>query len=163
MSKIIQRLRKEAVDRMNGEYIRQASWRAAILEAIFRPKMQVGGGRAPMSHLHPDHDKLHLPPGVYFPDWRKYRIEDHPMLVNFQKRCHESGLHDPWLRNYCSGLYPNKTVDRSRFAFITTGLSWGLSAATIFFIGQKIYGHFYPTVYDHTPEYVAKYGTKELH
>lgn len=163
MSKIIAKYRKEAEDRFSSTYQQSPTWRAAFLESIFRPEIRVGGGRAPMTHLHPQHDKLHLPHGIYIADWRKYRVEDHEILVNFQKRCHAAGLHDPWLRNYAHGLYPNEYVCRSITAMVTKQLSWGFTAALVFFIGQKVYLHYYPNVYEHTPEYVEKYGTGELH
>lgn len=160
---IIEKYRQEAVDSFSGDYIRRPTWRAAFLEAIFRPEMKVGGGRGRMTHLHPDQDKLHLPHNIYLPDWRKYRVEDHPMLVNFQKRCHAAGLHDPWLRNYAHGLYPHRIMTRSVTALVLTQASWGFTAALLIFIGQKVYLHYYPYIYDHTPEYIEKYGTGELH
>ena len=162
MSWIIERYKKEAYDLYVGNYNKYVGWRQAILEAIFRPKVVVHG-KEPMSHLHPNIDKLKLPHGVYIADWRKYRVEDHPALINFQKRCHAAGLHDPWLRNYAFQFYPNKYFHRSRFAFVTQGLTFGIVAASVLFISEKVYDKYFPTIYPHTEEYIAKYGTGERH
>lgn len=162
MSRFIEKLRKDADYHFNHEYGLYPTWRSAILESIFKPKAKVPG-KEPMSHLHPDIDKLHLPENVYIADWRKYRVEDHPALMNFQKRCHAAGLHDPWLRNYAFMFYPNNLVKRSRMALITYGCGFGFVTGGIIFLTEKIYHHFYPPTYAHTPEYIAKYGTAERH
>lgn len=162
MNRIVEKYRKEAYDLQVNNYNKHVPWRHAILEAIFRPVIKVPG-KEPLSHLHPDLHKLHLPHGVLMPDWRKYQVEDHPALVRFQKRCHAAGLHDPWLRNYASNFYPNMCDVQSRFAVVTTGLGWGLCAALIIFSAEKIYDHFFPKTYQHTKEYIAKYGTGGHH
>lgn len=160
---IIDKYRKEAHYLHEMETQRHVTWRHAILESIFRPVNHVKG-KEPTSHLHPDLDKLHLPPHVLIADWRKYRVEDHPGLVAFQKRCHASGLHDPWLRNFCFLMYPNMRSSKSRMAVITTQLSWGFAAACVIFCAEKIYTHYYPRVYqDFTPEYIAKHGSSKHH
>lgn len=162
MSRLIEKYRKEAHDLQYGDYNRTVSWRHAILEAIFRPEIKVPG-KEPLSHLHPDIDKLHLPDHVKIADWRKYRVEDHPALMNFQKRCHAAGLHDPWLRNFAYAWYPNMIGQRSRFALITQGCVFGFFAGAAIYIGEKIYDHYFPTIYIHTEEYIEKYGTGERH
>lgn len=162
MSRIIDKYRKEADYLFHNSYNKYPTWRFAILESIFRPQMKIPG-KEPMSHLHPDIDKLHLPENVYIADWRKYRVEDHPALVNFQKRCHAAGLHDPWLRNYAFQFYPNMMYRRSRLAVVTTGLGFGVVAGGLIYIAEKVYDHYNPTTYVHTPEYIAKYGPGERH
>lgn len=162
MKRIIDKYRKEAYDLHVGTYNKEVTWRHAILEAVFRPKIKVPG-KEPTSHLHPDLDKLHLPSGVLMPDWRKYQVEDHPALVNFQKRCHAAGLHDPWLRNYAFQFYPNNMVYHSRFAFMTTGLTFGVCAAFVIFCAEKVYDQFFPITYPHTKEYLEKHGNDGHH
>lgn len=162
MSRIIEKYRKEAYDLQVSHYNKYTTWRHAILESIFRPVIKVPG-KDPLSHLHPDLHKLHLPDKVLMPDWRKYQVEDHPALVAFQKRCHASGLHDPWLRNYAHRFYPNMNDVRSRMAVVTKGLSFGFCAAVVVFGIEKIYDHFYPTIYPHTKEYIEKHGTGGHH
>lgn len=41
---------------------------------------------------------LHYPPGAYVPDYKVYKLEDAPELVNVQKRLAARGLKSPWLR-----------------------------------------------------------------
>lgn len=162
MKRFIDKYRKEAELSMT-EYKTDRTLRQAILESIFSPSMKLTTeGKGPMTHLHPDSDKLHLPPGIHIADWRKYRIEDHPALMKFQARCHAAGLHDPWLRNYACQWYPNMCVKRSRMAIVTIGLGWGFCAGLALYVAEKVYDKFYPTVYQHTPEYTAKYGTEEV-
>jgi len=158
MNKIIEKYRKEASELYDGCYSNDTTWRAAILEAIFRPQYTLPPGKGPMTHLHPDIDKLHLPENIYIADWRKYRVEDHPALVNFQKRCHAAGLHDPWLRNFAHAFYPNQRDRRSYFAFVTRGLAFGFFTALTLFTVRTIYLHYYPIDYPHTPAYIEKYG-----
>lgn len=153
IKKIVDDLREEAYQAYEGTAQKRLSWRHAILESIFRPTVRLPPGKTPNSHPHPNLAKLHLPEGHIISDWRKYRVEDHPALVNFQKRCHAAGLHDPWLRNYAYAFYPSKMERRSKLAFITTGLGFGIIAGTSLFIAEKIYDHFFPTEYKHTPLY----------
>lgn len=157
MSRIINKYRQEAHDLYHGHWKRLPTWRMAILETIFRPKMVIPG-KGPLTHLHPNIKNLHIPAGMLIADWRKYRVEDHPALMNFQKRCHASGLHDPWLRNYCHQFYPNQMVHRSRLAFITQGCFFGFFAGGLAFLAEKVYDHYYPMNYVHTKEYVEKHG-----
>ena len=138
MGNIIEKYRQESYHDFHHRYAKRSSWRAAILESIFRPEMQIPGGKTPMSHLHPDIHKLHLPEGVYIADWRKYKVEDHPALVNFQKRCHAAGLHDPWLRHYACQFYPNQMHRRSILSLVTTGLGFGVVAAAGIFYTEKL-------------------------
>lgn len=141
MSKFIEKYRKECYDSYLGNYNKHVSMREAILEAIFRPagKFEVPGGKKAMSHLHPEHDKLHLPENCYIADWRKYKVEDHPALVNFQKKCHSAGLHDPWLRNYAHQFYPNARDARSVTTVVTTGCLTGFFVAAAICISYRIY------------------------
>lgn len=162
MSKIIEKYRKEAETLYMGSYSKYQTWRFAILEALFRPQMKVPG-KEPMSHLHPNMDKLHFPHGIYMADWRKYRVEDHPALVNFQKRCHAAGLHDPWLRNHAYNFYPNMMANRSRFAFITQGLTFGFVVGGTIFLGEKVYDYYYPMTYIHSKEYLEEQASKGHH
>lgn len=155
---IIDKYRKEADYFMNHTYHRRPSWREAILESIFRPKVKLPEGKGPMTHLHPDLKKLHLPEGIYISDWRKYKVEDHPALVNFQKRCHAAGLHDPWLRNYAHSFYPNNRVYRSKMAFITQGFSFGLCAGVGIYLLERVYYHFRPPHLEHSEEYLKAHG-----
>lgn len=163
MSKYIEKLRQESWGYHNNEYKRYPFWREAILEAIFRPKMKDPPGKSPMSHLHPDLHKLHMPANIYIADWRKYRVEDHVALMRFQKRCHQLGLHDPWLKNYCWMFYSNQRKHRSRFATITLGFTWGVAFGTILAGMKWTYLYFYPMEYQHSPEYIAKYGNQEVY
>jgi hypothetical protein len=48
-------------------------------------------------------------------------------------------------------------------AIATIGLGYGFCVALVLYVGEKVYDQFYPTVYRHTPEYTAKYGTKEVY
>ena len=42
---------------------------------------------------------LHLPAsGFHIPDYRSYKLENAPELVETQRRLHARGLHSPWLR-----------------------------------------------------------------
>jgi hypothetical protein len=163
MKAIIDKYRKEAWDSFNNDYRANRTIRQAILECIFSPTYKLPEGKGPMTHLHPDSHKLHLPHGIHIADWRKYRVEDHPALVKFQERCHAAGLHDPWLRNYAFRYYPNMVSKRSRMAMATIGLGYGFVGGLVLYLGEKIYDHFYPTIYQHTPEYTAKYGTEEVY
>lgn len=165
MSKIIAKYKKEAYDSYIGNYNKDVSMREAILESIFKPcgKWKVPG-KEPMSHLHPNIDKLHLPHGVYIADWRKYKVEDHPALINFQKKCHSAGLHDPWLRNYAHQLYPNvRGPTRSAMALVTTGCLYGFCFAATIYAIENVYFHYYPLEVAHTPEWLAKYGKSHEH
>lgn len=146
ISKIIDKYRQEAYRDYYGCYNQLYTWRQAILESIFRPEIEVKG-KGPMTHLHPNIKKLHLPHDVHIADWRKYKVEDHPILVNFQKRCHASGLHDPWLRNHAFKFYPNTMGDRSRLRVVTTGWLFGLIAGSTLYILERIYDKYYPTEY----------------
>lgn len=163
MGHVVAKYRKEAEDIYNGCYNSSLPWRGAILEAIFKPEMKVPGGKGPLTHLHPDIDKLHLPDGVKIADWRKYKVEDHPALVNFQKRCHAAGLHDPWLRNYAYSFYPNMRYHRSRFAAATNQLTFGFAAACALWVVRKVYLHYYPIDIIHTEEYKAKHAASHGH
>lgn len=122
--KLIDKYRREAWESHNTRLANEPTWREAILETIFRPRM-VHPGKGPMTHLHPKIKELHLPDHMYIADWRKYRIEDHPILVKFQERCHAAGMHDPWLRNYCFQFYDNQVMARSRTRAVTTGCLTG--------------------------------------
>lgn len=59
---------------------------------------------------------LHLPKGIYFPDYKTYKVEDVPQLMEVQKQLAARGLKDPWLRleinvlsisNYCFAIHRN--------------------------------------------------------
>lgn len=160
MSKIIEKYRQQAYDLHVNNYAKYIPWRQAILEAIFMPVPKIPGGKGPMTNLHPNIDKLHLPDGVFISDWRKYKVEDHPALMNFQKKCHAAGLHDPFLRNHAWQFYQNTFTHRSRMAFITRGLGFGLVAGFLIVLGETI---FFPMTYEHTEEHIKKYGTGERH
>jgi hypothetical protein len=162
MKWIIEKYRNEAWESFNSEYRTSRTLRQSILECLFSPKFRLPEGKTALTHLHPDHDKLHLPHGIRISDWRKYRVEDHAALVKFQARCHAAGLHDPWLRNYAFQWYPNMCTKRARLPLVTIGMVHGFCMALVVYVGEKIYDQFYPTVYRHTPEYTAKYGTKEV-
>lgn len=41
---------------------------------------------------------VHYPPGVVIPDYRIYKLEDAPELLDVQKRLNARGLNSPWLR-----------------------------------------------------------------
>lgn len=150
--KLIDKYRKQAQKNYEGRPSHDPTWREAILETIFRPLLKVPG-KEPMSHLHPDIKKLHLPHGVYIADWRKYKVEDHPALVNFQKRCHASGLHDPWLRNHAWKFYPNLLYCRSVTRVVTHGCLTGFLIGGTIFLLEKTYDYFYPPEYIHTERY----------
>lgn len=163
MKRIIDKYRKEAYDLYVGNTnLLNPPWKLAILEAIFKPKVVVPG-KEPLSHLHPDIDKLHLPEDALIADWRKYRVEDHPMLVNHQKRCHAAGLHDPFLRNYAWQLYPNTMVNRTKTRVITMGCGFGFVTALFLYIAERIYDHYYPMEYLHTEEYLKKHHGGDHH
>lgn len=156
---ILARYRQEAQDLAFKEYRYPTTYRAAILQSIFRPKYPSVPNKGPMDMLHPDIDKLHLPHGVYIADWRKYRVEDHPALVKFQNRCHNAGLHDHWLKNDCHKFYENTGGgDKSKIAAVTHQMSWGFCAAVILYGIKQVYTHFFPFHYEHTKEYIEKYG-----
>ncbi|XP_054167993.1 NADH dehydrogenase [ubiquinone] 1 beta subcomplex subunit 3-like [Oppia nitens] len=42
---------------------------------------------------------LQLPPGCHIPDYKQYRVNDIPQLLDVQKKLAARGLKDPWLRN----------------------------------------------------------------
>lgn len=163
MGQVVAKYRQEAEDTYTSCYNSILPWRGAILEAIFKPQMKVPAGKGPLTHLHPDIKNLHLPENVYIADWRKYRVEDHPALVAFQKRCHAAGLHDPWLRNYAYSFYPNMRQYRSRFAAITNQLTFGLAAASVLWVAKKVYLNYYPIDLIHTEEYKARHSADHEH
>ena len=41
---------------------------------------------------------MHFPAGTHIPDWRQYRVEDVPQLMEVKKKLAARGLKDPWLR-----------------------------------------------------------------
>jgi len=55
----------------------------------------MGGDHGHGSHGH-GHDHHHGPPKV--PDWKSYRVEDAPELVQLRTVLAQKGLKDPWLR-----------------------------------------------------------------
>lgn len=142
---IIDKYRKEAYRDYICNHNNEVTWRRAILESIFKPEFPKIPGKGPMDMLHPDIKKLHLPENVYIADWRKYKVEDHPMLMDFQKRLHTVGLHDPWLRNHAYKFYHNRSGPRSVTRFTTEGIVFGfILGATIFGL-EKLYDHYYPS------------------
>jgi hypothetical protein len=48
-------------------------------------------------------------------------------------------------------------------AMATIGLGYGFVGVLVLYLGERIYDHFYPTIYQHTPEYTAKYGTEGVY
>ena len=163
LSDFIDKWRKTAENEHSKRYERFPTWRDTILESIFRPEVKVLNGKEPLSHLHPDTKKLHLPPNIRISDWRKYRVEDHPALIEYQKKCHSSGLHDFWLRNTAYNWYPNMVPRRSVIALFTTNLHKGLALAIAIYIPKYIYCDYYKMLeYEHTPDYVEKYGHEEV-
>lgn len=152
-------LRQKAQDLAYNDVYKMKSWKATIMETVFRPDYPAMPHKGPMDMLHPDIKKLHLPHGVYIADWRKYKVEDHPALVRFQERCHRSGLHDPWLRNECHAFYENTGGGfKSRTAAAFYQCSYGFVMAVVFYIAQKVYFKYYPVSYIYSDEYVEKWG-----
>lgn len=90
---------------------------------------------------HGDHGHDHEVP-VPIPDWRKYRVEDVPQLLQVQKALASKGLKDPWLRNevwrYDPGFGGSENV-RLR-AFFFRGFKWGLAAFVATVALEKIFG-----------------------
>lgn len=159
----IDKWRKTAELEFTRRYARVPTWRDAILESLFHPENQVRNGKTRMSHLHPDIDKLHLPHGVYIADWRKYRVEDHPALVEFQKKCHAAGLHDPWLRNNCHHFYPRRYFAASNMKIVTHQLGKGFLIGLAFWIPKYLYVDYFKLYkFEHTPDYIEKYGHEEV-
>lgn len=145
--------------RFTGKFGQPVTWKDILREMIIRPDVKVKNGKAPMTHLHPDHDKLHIPHGVYIADWRKYRVEDHPALVNFQKTLQARGLHDPWLRNNAWACYPNRMKNLSSITVATTYLGRGLVLGFVIYVCKRLCPK--PKL-EHTPWYREKYGDKEV-
>lgn len=154
--KFIDKYRQEAWHDYHNRISETPTWRQALLESIFRPSLVVPG-KTPMSHLHPRIKELNLPKGMYIADWRKYQVEDHPILVNYQKRCHAMGLHDPWLRNYAHQFYDNNVMARSRMRALTEGFSVGFLIGLGLYLTRITYRHFYPLEVGHTEKYYEKH------
>ncbi|XP_042892028.1 NADH dehydrogenase [ubiquinone] 1 beta subcomplex subunit 3-like [Penaeus japonicus] len=65
------------------------------------------------------------------PDWRKYKVENAPELVQVQRALASHGLKDPWLRNEVWRFDTTQFGShgpRLRLAFFR-GFKWGLIAA----------------------------------
>jgi len=77
------------------------------------------------------HGHGHEPP-YKVPDYKMYRVEDVPELLNVQRALKKEGLKDPWLRNYVWKY--GKPYKTGRYIFDRTlgrGMKWGFIAALI--------------------------------
>lgn len=156
----IEKLREEAYKSRWHKPTQTGTWTDAFLETIFRTEQRPIPGKGPMDMLHPDIKKLHLPHGMYLADWRKYRVEDHPELVNFQKKCHLAGLHDPWLRNHAFKFYPHMRSDRSIMTFMLRGIGTGFLIALAIYLPCK---YLLPDVEDKYSSHGSHHGHHEGH
>jgi len=159
----IENWRKKVEIEHTKRYTKDGTIRQAILESLFHPKMRVENGKGNMTHLHPETGKLHMPHGVYISDWKKYQVEDHPALMEFQKRCHTMGLHDPWLRNFAHSFYTDSVVTRSCMRIVTTRLGLGFLLGFVLWLPKYLYVDYFKLYkYEHTPAYIEKYGHEEV-
>lgn len=155
----LQKLRDEA-HKSRWTASNTPTWKEAILETIFQPKPYEIPGKGPMDMLHPNIKKLHLPHGMYLADWRKYKVEDHPELVQFQKRCHAAGLHDPWLRNNAFRFYPNMRANRSIMAWICQGATTGIAVGFALWATVK---YLFPPIEDKYSSHGSGHGHHDKH
>ncbi|XP_026478009.1 NADH dehydrogenase [ubiquinone] 1 beta subcomplex subunit 3-like [Ctenocephalides felis] len=67
------------------------------------------------------------------PDYRIYKVEDAPELVQVQKALASKGLKDPWLRNEVWRFNTKEFgTRRSRtMGFLFRGFKWGLAATVV--------------------------------
>ena len=65
-----------------------------IGKKLFDAPENLFGPKAPR----PPTPGLYLPPGAYIPDYRIYKVEDYPELLETQQRLAARGLKSPWLR-----------------------------------------------------------------
>ncbi|KAK4009627.1 NADH dehydrogenase [ubiquinone] 1 beta subcomplex subunit 3 [Daphnia magna] len=83
----------------------------------------MGGGHA---HGH-DHGHHH---GIKVPDYRQYKVENAPELVQLRTLLAQKGLSDPWIRNEVWRYDPKEfgtTAQRWRLAAFR-GFKWGFAA-----------------------------------
>ncbi|XP_076350762.1 NADH dehydrogenase [ubiquinone] 1 beta subcomplex subunit 3 [Tachypleus tridentatus] len=78
---------------------------------------------------------------VKIPDWRIYKVEDVPELMQVQKALAKYGLKDPWLRNEVWRYNPafGTKWQRLRLTFFR-GFKWGLAVCALTIVVEKALG-----------------------
>nr|XP_053636927.1 NADH dehydrogenase [ubiquinone] 1 beta subcomplex subunit 3-like [Cherax quadricarinatus] len=67
---------------------------------------------------------------IKIPDWRIYKVENVPELMDVQRALASHGLKDPWLRNEVWRYDPKFGTHGERFMKVLfRGFKWGLIAA----------------------------------
>ncbi|XP_043199780.1 NADH dehydrogenase [ubiquinone] 1 beta subcomplex subunit 3-like [Amphibalanus amphitrite] len=84
------------------------------------------------------------------PDWRKYKVEDAPELVNVRNALAQKGLKDPWLRNevwkYDQKMFlkPNERMTRfffRGFKYAAAAMVVTIAADKLGLLGSSDHGH----------------------
>ncbi|XP_067138661.1 NADH dehydrogenase [ubiquinone] 1 beta subcomplex subunit 3 [Centruroides vittatus] len=74
------------------------------------------------------------------PDWRIYKVEDVPELLQVKKALHSIGLKDPWLRNEVWRYHPGFLTMRQRgIMFYFRGAKWGTLAFLLSLAAETAY------------------------
>lgn len=84
------------------------------------------------------------------PDWRIYKVENAPKLLQTQKVLASLGLKDPWLRNEVWRYDKAFGSEAQRFKLTwTRGFKYGFAAFLVTIIGTEIYDRLNPSDHGH--------------
>ncbi|XP_017782219.1 PREDICTED: NADH dehydrogenase [ubiquinone] 1 beta subcomplex subunit 3 [Nicrophorus vespilloides] len=85
------------------------------------------------------------------PDYRIYKVEDVPILMQTQRALQSQGLKDPWLRNEV-WRYNEKEFgtfsSRVKMTFFR-GFKYGFGAFLVTIAGTALYDKMFPSKHDH--------------
>lgn len=96
-----------------------------------------------------DHHHHHEPYTV--PDYRIYKVENAPKLLQIQKALAARGLKDPWLRNEVWRYDKKHFIDEGkawRLLFFR-GFKYGFGAFVLTVLGTELYNRAYPDEHGH--------------
>lgn len=85
------------------------------------------------------------------PDYRIYKLEDAPKLLNLQRKLASQGLKDPWIRNEV-WRYNEKemgTVGRNVRTGLFRGFKYGFAAFLLHAAGRAAYDRVFPDPHAH--------------
>uniref|UniRef100_A0A7R9DK69 NADH dehydrogenase [ubiquinone] 1 beta subcomplex subunit 3 n=1 Tax=Timema cristinae TaxID=61476 RepID=A0A7R9DK69_TIMCR len=97
------------------------------------------------------HGHDHHKPTYKVPDWRIYKVESAPELMQVKNLLAQKGLSDPWLRNEVWRYDRTKYMKpgRSAYLFFFRGFKLGLGLTVLTIIGEKLWESSHPSIHGH--------------
>ncbi|XP_075220270.1 NADH dehydrogenase [ubiquinone] 1 beta subcomplex subunit 3 [Lycorma delicatula] len=90
-----------------------------------------------------EHDHHHK---VKIPDYRIYKVEDVPELVQVKSKLSNIGLKDPWLRNEVWRFHPSLGTRKERINLLVfRGFKYGFGLFVATILAEKAYEYASPS------------------